>query len=56
VHCFSVYRQAYAAHPNPLPVTDEVYEREVTLPLYPTMRAEQVVWVVEAAKTALQTR
>ena len=56
VHRFSIYKEAYAAHPNPLPVTDEVSAREVTLPLYPTMRAEQVVWVVEAAKTALQTR
>ena len=56
VHRFSIYQQAYASRPNPLPVTDEVSAREVTLPLYPTMSAEQVVWVVEAAKTALQTR
>ena len=53
VHRFSVYKEAYASRPNPLPVTDEVAQREVTLPLYPTMTDEQVGWVVEAAKEAL---
>jgi len=53
VHRFSVYQQAYASRPNPLPVTDEVAQREVTLPLYPTMTDEQVGWVVQAAKEAL---
>lgn len=53
VHHFSVFREAYAAHANPLPVTEGVGDREVTLPLYPTMTNEQVGWVVEAAKAAL---
>ena len=53
VHHFSVYREAYASHANPLPVTEGVAAREVTLPLYPTMTNEQVGWVVEAAKAAL---
>ena len=53
VHRFSVYKEAYASRPNPLPVTDEVAQREVTLPLYPTMTDEQVGWVVQAAKEAL---
>jgi len=53
VHRFSIYKDAYASRPNPLPVSDEVAEREVTLPLYPTMSEEQVGWVVQAAKTAL---
>ena len=52
-HRFSVYKDAYASRPNPLPVTDEVAQREVTLPLYPTMTDEQVAWVVQAAKEAL---
>ncbi len=53
VHRFRVYKEAYASRPNPLPVTDEVAQREVTLPLYPTMTDEQVAWVVQAAKEAL---
>lgn len=53
VHRFSVYKEAYASRPNPLPVTDEIAQREVTLPLYPTMTDEQVGWVVQAAKEAL---
>ena len=54
VHRFSVYRQAYSARPTPLPATEEAAAREVTLPLYPTMSDEQVMWVVEAARAALQ--
>lgn len=53
-HRFSVYKDAYASRPNPLPVTDEVAQREVTLPLYPTMTDEQVAWVVESVVSALQ--
>jgi len=53
VHRFSAYKDAYNSRPTPLPVTDEVAAREVTLPLYPTMSDEQVGWVVQAAKTAL---
>ncbi len=53
VHRFSIYQAAYASRPNPLPITEAVAAREVTLPLYPTMTDEQVGWVVQAVKEAL---
>jgi len=54
VHHFSIYQENWQARDNPLPVTEAVSSRELTLPLYPTMREEQVHWVVDAAKHALQ--
>ncbi len=54
VHRFSIYQEGWQSSGISLPVTEEVAAREVTLPLYPTMRDEQVHWVAEAAKQALQ--
>lgn len=47
VHTFESYAKAYQSHPTPLPLTEAVAAREVTLPLYPTMTEDQVSWVVE---------
>jgi dTDP-4-amino-4,6-dideoxygalactose transaminase len=38
----------------PLPLTEQAAVCEVTLPLYPTMRDEQVEWVAQAVKETLQ--
>ena len=38
-----------------LPLTEEAARREVTLPLFPTMQAEQVEWVARAVRQALVT-
>jgi dTDP-4-amino-4,6-dideoxygalactose transaminase len=51
IHQFSYYRERYPA--VSLPITEEVAAREVTLPLYPTMRDEDVDAVLTAAATAL---
>jgi dTDP-4-amino-4,6-dideoxygalactose transaminase len=51
IHQFSYYREH-----NPgvsLPITEAVAAREVTLPLYPTMRDEEVDAVLAAAAVAL---
>lgn len=53
VHTFSIYADHYQPQTNPLPLTEAVAAREVTLPLYPTMTDEQVGWVVEALRTSL---
>jgi dTDP-4-amino-4,6-dideoxygalactose transaminase len=43
--------QAYQDIPHgPLPVTDDIACREVTLPLYPTMTEEQVGQVAQAVQ------
>ena len=48
VHSFSTYAKGWTQHSIPLPLTEAVAAREVTLLLYPTMTEEQVDWVVEA--------
>jgi dTDP-4-amino-4,6-dideoxygalactose transaminase len=51
VHRFTYYRKRYAdIH---LPVTEGLAEREVTLPLYPTMSAADVDLVVGSVRQAL---
>ena len=54
VHQFQIYHADWQKRGESLPVTEEVAAREVTLPLYPTMRDEQVHWVAQAVKGALQ--
>jgi dTDP-4-amino-4,6-dideoxygalactose transaminase len=53
IHTFSYYRQKYPG--LSLPVTEAVAAREVTLPLYPTMKDEHVDYVLSAVQVALQT-
>jgi dTDP-4-amino-4,6-dideoxygalactose transaminase len=54
VHHFRIYNEEFQKRGLTLPLTEEVAAREVTLPLYPTMRNEQVHWVAQAVKEALQ--
>jgi dTDP-4-amino-4,6-dideoxygalactose transaminase len=51
VHTFTAYQRSKKE--IPLPVTEAVAAREVTLPLYPTLREEDVLVVAEAVGTAL---
>jgi dTDP-4-amino-4,6-dideoxygalactose transaminase len=51
IHEFSYYRKRYPG--VSLPITEAIAAREVTLPLYPTMRDEDVDAVVTAAAAAL---
>ena len=49
IHCFTYYRNLYpAGFDHGLPQTDDIAARELTLPLYPALRAEQVDSVVAA--------
>ena len=50
IHQFSYYRQRFT--PEKLPVTEQAAEREVTLPLYPGMEAEEQAIVIQAALQA----
>jgi dTDP-4-amino-4,6-dideoxygalactose transaminase len=52
IHRFSYYRQRYPV--ERLPITEQAAEREVTLPLYPDLTAEQQEIVVQAAIQAVQ--
>ncbi len=54
IHLFTYYRKSDLAATAPLPLTEEVAAREVTLPLYPTMQDETVELVVQAVCESLK--
>ncbi len=54
VHRFHIYENDWLIRSNLLPLTEEASARQVTLPLYATMRDEQVEWVVSAAEQVLK--
>lgn len=54
VYRHSYYQQHHPADPNDFPVTESVFSRIITLPLFPKMTEEDVHDVVETLKTALQ--
>lgn len=51
IHAFQAYKDI--PHP-PLPMTEEIARREITLPLYGSMKEENVSTVVKALQSALQ--
>ena len=54
VHQFTHYRRLWSPHyDHRLPLTEDVAERVVTLPLFPHMTAGQLAAVVDAVKTVL---
>ena len=54
VHRFHIYENDWLTRGNLLPLTEEASSRQVTLPLYATMRDEQVEWVTRAARQVLK--
>jgi len=52
IHKFHIYSDILK-HSDQLTVTDDVANREVTLPLYPTLTEDQVVMVTQAVRDAL---
>jgi len=56
VHLFDHYRSAYGHAPGDLPVVEDLAQRLVTLPLYPTMTPEQVDAVCACIESFLEGR
>ncbi|MCB0165108.1 MAG: DegT/DnrJ/EryC1/StrS family aminotransferase [Anaerolineae bacterium] len=50
IHLFSYYREKFGYAEGMLPFTEEISRREVTLPLFPSMGAEAIEYIVEAIK------
>jgi dTDP-4-amino-4,6-dideoxygalactose transaminase len=50
VHRFSAYKGRFDAK---LPLTEDIADREVTLPLFPTMTDQQIEMVAQAVKRSL---
>lgn len=51
---FSYYQKNHHQNPNRFPVTEDIFRRIITLPLYPGLREEDVVYIVETLKNAVQ--
>ena len=54
VHLFSLYRSKFGYKKGDLPRTEEVSGRELTLPLHPVMKEEDVKWITKKVKEALR--
>ena len=53
-HLFAHYRTAYGYRPGDLPVVEDLAQRVVTLPLYPSMTAQQVDTVCGKVKSFVE--
>lgn len=54
IHLFSYYRERFGHASGMLPLTEQVGQREVTLPLFPGMTDEQRQLVIQAVHSAIQ--
>jgi dTDP-4-amino-4,6-dideoxygalactose transaminase len=54
VHLFSFYRNQFGYKKGDLPKTEEVSQREMTLPLHPRMTERDVKWIVSKVKVAMR--
>jgi len=48
IHLFDFYRRTFGFKEGLLPITEDVAKRELTLPLYPSMRAQDVQYVCDS--------
>ncbi len=50
LHLHSFYQKTYGYKYGDFPVCDDVYEREVSIPLYPKMTEDDVMYVIDCIK------
>jgi dTDP-4-amino-4,6-dideoxygalactose transaminase len=53
IHRFSFYRKLRAGKPTKLPFTEYVGQHEITLPLYPLLKREEVTFICDRVKRTL---
>jgi len=54
IHLFTYYRKKFGFEEGILPKTEYVGEHEVTLPLYPGMNTEDIIYTLESVNKAVQ--
>jgi dTDP-4-amino-4,6-dideoxygalactose transaminase len=54
LHLHSFYQRNYEFKYGDFPVCESVYEREVSLPIYPKMTDDDVLYVIESVKECLE--
>jgi len=55
VHLFSLYRNQVGYKKGDFPRTEEVSQREITLPLHPLLNTSDVKWIARKLEEAIQT-
>jgi len=53
VYHFSYYKKYFNFNPNDFPVTEEVFNKIVTLPLFPKMEDEEITYVINTVKETI---
>ncbi|MFX0096376.1 MAG: UDP-4-amino-4,6-dideoxy-N-acetyl-beta-L-altrosamine transaminase [Candidatus Hodarchaeota archaeon] len=54
IYRFSYYRKHFSFSPENFPVTEQVFNRIITLPLFPKMNEEQIREVIDAIKKSIE--
>jgi dTDP-4-amino-4,6-dideoxygalactose transaminase len=54
VHLFSLYRNQFGYKRGDLPITEEVSQREITLPLHPRLDTGDVKWIAKKVKVVIR--
>jgi UDP-4-amino-4,6-dideoxy-N-acetyl-beta-L-altrosamine transaminase len=54
IYHFSYYQKNHPQNPSLFPVTEDVFKRILTLPLYPELKEEEIHLIVETLKKAIQ--
>ena len=54
IYLFSYYQEHFNFNPNDFPVTEEVFSKIITLPLFPKMKDAEIFYVVKAVKKWLR--
>jgi len=54
VHLFSLYRNSFGYKKGDLPITEEMSQREITLPLHPRLDSGDVKWIAKKVKVAIR--
>lgn len=54
IYRFSYYRKHFSFSPEDFPVTEQVFNRIITLPLFPKMNEEQIREVIDATKKSIE--
>jgi len=53
IYRFSYYQEYFNFNPNDFPVTEEVFSKMVSLPLFPKMEDEEVIYVINTVKETI---
>jgi dTDP-4-amino-4,6-dideoxygalactose transaminase len=54
IHLFSLYRSQFGYKKGDLPISEEVSQREITLPLHPLLDAGDVKWIAKKLQEAIK--